>query len=272
MSGTKGRRAGCLGSLLNVLTATLLLLALLLLLGFVLLLVMPGGREVTAVFTQPIRAQLFPPTPTSPPLPTAAGLAILPSPTTPSLLPTWTAPPPEPSATPRPTNTARPTHTPTIIPTFPTRTPTPTETPTPSSTPTETPPGPSPTASATRSQYLFTRSDSSPFYLQNYANDAGCRWMGMVGEVLDLDRNPVSPDSYRVHIWGSGIDVRLAVGSAPQISPSGWEQFLSDVLVIRDYEIQLETVSGTAVSRAYRVQTRTSCNENLVRFDFVRNH
>ncbi|MBP6471178.1 MAG: hypothetical protein KA362_17435, partial [Chloroflexi bacterium] len=84
--------------------------------------------------------------------------------------------------------------------------------------------------------------------------------------------NPVAAGSYVVHVWGSGVDSRLQVGSAPDYSPSGWEQFLFDSPVIRDYEVQLESSSGTAVSQAYRVQTRASCNQNLVRFDFVQNH
>jgi hypothetical protein len=61
------------------------------------------------------------------------------------------------------------------------------------------------------------------------------------------------------------------VGTAPAYSPSGWEQFLFDSPVVRDYEIQLETGSGTAVSPIYAVQTRASCNQNLVRFDFIQN-
>jgi hypothetical protein len=117
----------------------------------------------------------------------------------------------------------------------------------------------------------FVKTESSPFYLQNFANNAGCDWMGIAGEVLDLDRNPVVAGSYRVHIWGSGIDERLTVGTAPAYSPSGWEQFLFDSPVVRDYEIQLETSSGTAVSPIYAVRTRASCNENLVRFDFIQN-
>ena len=96
--------------------------------------------------------------------------------------------------------------------------------------------------------------------------------MGIAGEVLDLSGNPVAAGSYVVHVWGSGVDSRLQVGSAPDYSPSGWEQFLFDSPVIRDYEVQLESSSGTAVSQAYRVQTRVSCNQNLVRFDFVQNH
>ena len=262
-----------------MLTAALLFFAFLMVLGLLGVAFWPGGRDIAASavanVAEDVRAQWHRAISTSTPLPTVASLAVLPTqtPTSPALLqPTWTPLPPEATATPRPTSTARSTNTPTAVPTFPTRTPTPTQTPTPSNTPTETPPGPTPTASATRSQYLFTKSNNSPFYLQNYANDAGCGWMGIAGEVLDVARNPVAPGSYQVHVWGSGIDARLLVGSAPDYSPSGWEQFLFDSPVIRDYEVQLESSNGTAVSQAYRVQSRASCNENLVRFDFVQNH
>ncbi len=261
-----------MGSFLNVLTAALLFLALLLIVGLMLIVVWPGGRETAVNVVARVQQQWQGTALTATPLPTAASVALLPTLTATSLQPTWTALPPEATATSRPTSTSRPTLTPSAVPTFPTRTPTPTHTPTASNTPTETPPGPSPTASATRSQYLFTKSDTSPFYLQNYANDAGCGWMGIAGEVLDLNRNPVPPGSYQVHVWGSGVDARLQVGSAPDYSPSGWEQFLFDSPVIRDYEVQLESSNGTAVSQAYRVQTRASCNQNLVRIDFVQNH
>lgn len=114
----------------------------------------------------------------------------------------------------------------------------------------------------------FIKTAASPFYLKNFTNNAGCDWMGVAGEVLDMDHNPVAAGSYSVHVWGSGIDFRISVGTAPAYSPSGWELFLFDSPVVRDYEIQLEAVSGTAVSAIYAFQTRASCNENLVRFDF----
>jgi hypothetical protein len=264
-----------------VLTAALLISALLFVVGGVLFVTLPifqiQVQQVMDRVAQRAAAVLAETSTAIEPvqIPTAAGVAVLPTVPTATatpLQPTWTAVPPQATPTPPPTNTRRPTLTPSIVPTLPTRTPTATITPTPTNTPTETPPGPSPTASATRSQYPFTRSENSPFYLQNYANDAGCGWMGVAGEVLDLNRNPVPVGSYQVHVWGSGIDARLSVGSAPDYSPSGWEQFLFDSPVIRDYSVQLESANGTAVSQAYRVQTRASCNQNLVRFDFVQNH
>ena len=96
--------------------------------------------------------------------------------------------------------------------------------------------------------------------------------MGVAGEVLDLNRNPVPVGSYQVHVWGSGLDERVVVGGAPAYSPSGWEQFLFNSPVVRDYNVQLETPSGTAVSQVYSITTRASCSQNLVRLDFLQNH
>lgn len=209
-------------------------------------------------------------------LPTAVSAAevpsITPTNTPPPLAPTFTPVTMAPTATPSPTNTRQPTVTPSITPIFPSRTPTGTPTATATLTPTATPLGPTSTPAPTKSAFPFTRSDISPFYLQNYANTAGCDWMGMAGEVLDLSRNPVPVGSYVVHVWGSGLDERIQVGTAPDYSPSGWEQFLFGSPVIRDYNVQLETPSGTAVSQIYSVQSRASCNQNLIRFDFVQNH
>ena len=118
-------------------------------------------------------------------------------------------------------------------------------------------------------QMAFSATEASPLYLQNYANGAGCDWLGAAGEVLDYNHRPVLNNSYRVHIWGSGIDEYANVGGAPAYSPSGWEQVLFDSPVVRDYQLQLETMDGTAVSPIYAIQTRAACNQNLLRFDFV---
>ena len=90
--------------------------------------------------------------------------------------------------------------------------------------------------------------------------------------MLDLEQNPEQVGSYRVHVWGSAIDERVLVGSAPDYGPSGWEQFVFNSPVMRDYNVQLESPNGTAVSQIYRVQTRTSCTENLLQINFIQNH
>lgn len=210
--------------------------------------------------------------PTLPPVPTATEVQEIADSGIESevvLPPTLTPVPVQDTATPVPINTLSPTQTPSVTPTFPPPTPTRTPTPTPTDTPT---PGPSATATATFSPFPFTKDQRSPQYLQNFANNAGCNWMGVAGEVFDLDGNPVAPGEYVVHVWDSGIDQRAVVGDAPAYGPSGYEQFLFDAPRVQEQSIQLETSNGTAVSQVYRFQTRASCNQNLVWFSFIQNH
>ncbi|PIE80114.1 MAG: hypothetical protein CSA11_09385 [Chloroflexi bacterium] len=264
---------GCFNGCINIITAALLIFAGIAILTVILLIMSPPFRERLNQVNADVRHQIAQSLATPTPLPTLASAAAVPTTVRPTATPlqaTWTPQPTPATATIRPTITPKPTKTPTPIPTFPTQTNTPTQTPTPSDTPTITPPGPSPTPSATRSQYPFTKSNISPFYLK--AHEHGCNWVGIGGEVLDLNRNPVPPGSYQVHIWGHGVDSRIPAGSNSNYSPSGWEQHLFDTLVIRDYNVQLESANGTAVSLAYRIQTRSSCEQNLVRIDFVQNH
>lgn len=257
-------RVGCVGRLANVLTAMIV---------FVMILAIIGG--VVAYFNPAMLAVVIPPEPTvtpppTEPPPTVAQVAVAPTatPTSDDVVPTFTPVPTEEPTEIVPTNTRQPTLTPSITNTFPP----PTLTRTPTSTPTLTPsPGPSPTATFTRSPFPFTKSPDSPIYLRNFANDAGCDWLGLGGEVLDTAGNPVAAGQYRVHVWDSGIDERLDTGSAGAYGASGWEQFVLDAPEIRSYNLQLETTTGTAVSQVYRVQTRASCNENLLYFIFIQN-
>lgn len=270
MSARRGGSA-VLFNLLTIVTV-LLILGAIVVVGAVLAApdLLPQVADLLGVAQEPADA---------PPTPTLVAAAVVPTATdTPVveeeeiggvLEPTWTpvSPGDEPQAT--ATNTRRPTAEPSITPTFPP----PTLTPTPTNTPTSTPtPGPSPTATNTRSAYQFTRDPISPQYIMNFANAAGCNWMGIAGLVYDTQGNPVAGGQYRVHVWGSGIDERPPVGDAPAYGPSGWEQFLFNAPTIRDYNVQLETISGSAVSEVYSVQSRASCNQNLILFDFIQNH
>ena len=266
--GRGQQQNGCFGSLLSLITGVLIVLALLAVCVLGVAILAPDVLSNTPLAL--LQGNNNPPE-----LPTLAVVAVVPTvadtPTT-VLLATWTPVVEVPTATPAPTRTRVPTSIPTETSIIPTITATPTPTPTPTQTGTPTPPGPSPTPSPTRSSFPFTKSEASPFYLQNSANSAGCDWMGVAGEVLDLNRNPVQVGSYQVHVWGSGLDERVVVGGAPAYSPSGWEQFLFNSPVVRDYNVQLETPNGTAVSQVYSFQTRASCSQNLVRVDFLQNH
>ncbi|MEZ4511068.1 MAG: hypothetical protein R3C62_04265 [Chloroflexota bacterium] len=123
-----------------------------------------------------------------------------------------------------------------------------------------------------KTSYPFVKTAVSPAYLQNFANNAGCNWLGMAGELQDAEGKPMGAGAYQVHVWGSGIDNRVLIGSVTAYSPAGWEVYLFSSPVVRSYQVQLELVDGqTAVSPIYTVTTRASCSENLVRFDFQTN-
>jgi hypothetical protein len=115
----------------------------------------------------------------------------------------------------------------------------------------------------------FVKDAESPRYLQNYANNAGCNWLGIAGEVFDHQGDPVPFGDYQVHVWESGIDSRVMVGGAPAYGPSGYEQFLFDSPRIENHKLQLETQDGRPVSLIYHVQTRASCTQNLLYFVFI---
>jgi len=270
---TRSSRQGCGINIFNVLTIFVLGAAALLALSVVAIIAVPD--LVPASIREMVGGAA---TPTLEPAPTVAQIVQIPTeaPTLPGdvnggLASTWT---PIPVVTDssgiviQPTNTRRPTAIPSETPILPTNTPTYTPTSTPTPTPTE---GPSPTPSNTPSPFLFTKDTLSPLYLRNVANSAGCSWLGIAGDVFDVAKNPVAPGSYVVHIWDSGIDSRVQVGSAPAYGPSGWEQFVYDQPVVRSYNLQLESVNGTPVSQVYRVNTAASCDQNLVYFTFLQN-
>ena len=117
----------------------------------------------------------------------------------------------------------------------------------------------------------FLKTAESPVYLQNYANNAGCNWLGIAGLVFDVQGQPIGFGEYQVHTWGSGIDVRVPVGGAPAYGPSGYEVFLFDSPVVNNYNLQLETADGSTISPIYAVQTHASCSENLLFFSFRQN-
>jgi hypothetical protein len=277
MAGRRKKRSRLTAGFFNLLTALLFISALLIVVGGVLVFMAPE-RLPDRVEQLVARIERVLPTPHPPslPTPTLVGVANVPTAThTPqgaNILPTWTPPPAFPTATPRPSNTPRPTEPPSPAPTIPTNTATPTVTNTPTNTPTPRPPGPTSTPLPTRALFPFTKSDISPFYLQNRANSAGCQWTGIAGVVLDLNRNPVAAGNFVVHVWGGGIDERQSVGGAPAYGPSGWEQFIFDSPVSRQYNVQLESINGTVISQVYQVQTRATCEENLLQIDFVQNH
>jgi len=161
---------------------------------------------------------------------------------------------PIPSWTPQPSPTLRPTATP--KPSMPTRTPRPTVIFTLPPTPTETlgPP------TATTHPYPFRLSDEGVTYTR-YFFSSECNWLGIAGEVIDQEGNPITGISVVVN--GGGLNnVVTTSGNAPDYAPSGWEHFLDSQPKAGDFTIQLWH-QGQPVSELVEVQTSQDCRRNL---------
>ena len=123
----------------------------------------------------------------------------------------------------------------------------------------------------TRSPYPFTMDNDSPTYTQNFANNAGCNWLGVAGQVFDLDGDPVPNGAYMIWV-PPPADYYTLTGGAPVYGPSGWEIYLNSHPEVATYHLQLFTPSGTPVSEEYEFTTVDSCDQNLVLINFVQNH
>ncbi len=186
--------------------------------------------------------------------------------------PTFT---PTPTRPPGPPPTFTPTNTPTITPTpTPTRTPpptlTPSQTPTfaPTFTPTPTPGSPPPT----RSLYPYTL-QGEVIYTANFANTAGCAWLGIAGRVFGLEGEDVTGIAVVLKggPYGDSNPLVTYSGSAPAYGESGWEFFLDSKPKEGEWTIQLWD-QGQPVSDPVKVTTVKDCRRNLALVYFVRNH
>lgn len=175
--------------------------------------------------------------------------------------PTWT-----PTQTATPTDTPLPTDTPTLTPT-PTGTSTPTFTPTATRTPrppaTATPtraPSPTPTPWAFE-QHGYT------YHRPNDKNDAGCDWLGVGGQVLDV--YGVGLPGIMVKVWAGGWQGTSVSDSKPEYGPGGWEVYLAPSPKDGTWNCQVVNGTGVGISPVVVLVTYAGdCNRNLVLISF----
>ena len=154
------------------------------------------------------------------------------------------------------------TPTPTV-----TSTPSPTASPTPEPTVTDTPVPATPTAEAT-SEAAFVVQPGSNVLVANFANDLGCAWMGVAGQVFDKDRNPLVGITVHVEgqLAGQLVNQDSVTGSNPRIGPAGYTINLSDHPIASNGTmwIQLKDTAGLKLSDQVYFSTSVDCDENLV--------
>jgi len=154
------------------------------------------------------------------------------------------------------------TPTPTV-----TSTPSPTASPTPEPTATDTPIPATPTAQPT-TEAAFVVQPGSNVRVANFANDLGCAWMGVAGQVFDKDRNPLVGITVHVEgqLAGQLVNQDSVTGSNPRIGPAGYTINLSDHPIASDGTmwIQLMDTAGLDLSDQVYFSTSADCDENLV--------
>ncbi len=194
----------------------------------------------------------FPP----PTLPSAISMPTI-TPTPRSVLPpTWTPGPTQPptdTPTPRPTSTLPPTETPFSL-----------------FTPTETA-----EASPTVPGMPYDVAPGSPVAISSvtFRPEAGCNWMGVAGQVLDISGAPVSTG---VVIQLSGvyggqfIEQTSLTGIAPQYGQAGYEFYLGDQPLASNKTlwVQLLDQAGSPLSEKIYFETFAECERNLVFINF----
>jgi hypothetical protein len=180
-------------------------------------------------------------------------VAVLFTPTTRPTIPVTDTPvPPPPTWTLRPTRTAVPTNTP--------RPPRPTNTPRPTVVFT-LPPTETGTPTATRHPYPFRLSDDGVTFTSYYFSSS-CDWLGIAGEVVDQEGEPIT--DIAVVLNGGGFQNQVTYsGQASAYAPSGWEHFLDVRVKEGIFLIQLWN-RGEPVSEQVEVRTRADCRANLV--------
>lgn len=122
--------------------------------------------------------------------------------------------------------------------------------------PTEPPPSPFP----------FDLKDGQVIFTSNFANTAGCAWMGIGGQVFDINDQPLT--QIRVHVFGSGIDTYAVSGSNTLYGISGWEIPVSNVVTSANYLVELQTSQGTIISQQVPVSFIPDCGRNLALVNF----
>jgi predicted heme/steroid binding protein len=169
------------------------------------------------------------------------------------------------------TNTPNITLPPTWTPTFtdtptPSITPSPTPSPTATETPTLTPNVETPVVSPTGAP--FAVQSGSNILVTNFANDDGCSWMGVAGQVFDLSKAPYVGATVHLEgqLAGQLVKIDTLTGSAPRIGPAGYVFDLSDhpIASTGTLWIQLKDTAGLALSAKVNLNTSDQCDKNMV--------
>ena len=99
-------------------------------------------------------------------------------------------------------------------------------------------------------------------YQPNQTSD-GCKWSSVAGTVLDEGGTPVAGIAVRIIGGGGTIDETHYSGQEPRFGAGGFEAFLGTQPREDDYTVQLLGKTGSPLSDAVPVHTKTGCQQNV---------
>lgn len=130
---------------------------------------------------------------------------------------------------------------------------------------------PSPTLAAgniTPTGAPFALQSGSPVAIPNIANNRQCEWMGVGGQVFDLNDAPLVSLTVRIEGQLGNLPVLIdtLTGSAPALGPAGYVFNLSDRPIASNGTLflHLRDSAGVALSERIPVTTYDTCDKNLV--------
>ena len=104
--------------------------------------------------------------------------------------------------------------------------------------------------------------------MTNFANDDGCGWMGVAGQVFDLSKAPYPGITVHLEgqLAGQFYKVDMVSGSATRIGPAGYVFNLSDhpIASTGTLWIQLKDNAGLVLSEKVNINTSDVCDKNMV--------
>ena len=120
----------------------------------------------------------------------------------------------------------------------------------------------------------FYMQPGTPTRLANFVTpEAGCNWLGIAGQVFDLNGNPLAGVVIEVggSLNGQPVQQLALTGSSPAVGPGGYVIVLADHPVQSDGTVWFQLLDQAGSPKTGRILLTTSdrCEENLTLINLI---
>lgn len=121
---------------------------------------------------------------------------------------------------------------------------------------------------------LYVVQPGTPTWVTNFLfPDAGCSYLGIAGQVFDINGQPVQGLIVEVSGELDGNDVLQLVltGSSTKLGPGGYEIRLAERAIASQGTlfVQIYDLGGVPLSQAIAIDTRSECDANQILLNFT---